>query len=178
MMAVTSECRLCRAAGPHPRLEIREMMFGTREVFEYFSCSACDTLQIVNVLEGEDLMRHYPATYYSHNGSGQPSALQWLVTQRDRRKLDGGGRVFGALMSRPIPEGIFRVLLGGDAVNMLAELESDATRESWMSAAAAAHCWTGSRGSDSAAYWVPIRSSRRMANRVKAYRCCGGIWAK
>lgn len=122
MMAVTSECRLCRAAGPHPRLEIREMMFGTREVFEYFSCSACDTLQIVNVLEGEDLMRHYPATYYSHNGSGQPSALQWLVTQRDRRKLDGGGRVFGALMSRPIPEGIFRVLLGGDAVNMLAEL--------------------------------------------------------
>ncbi|CPZ90368.1 Possible methyltransferase [Mycobacteroides abscessus] len=58
------------------------MMFGTREVFEYFSCSACDTLQIVNVLEGEDLMRHYPATYYSHNGSGQPSALQWLVTQR------------------------------------------------------------------------------------------------
>ncbi|CPZ27549.1 Possible methyltransferase [Mycobacteroides abscessus] len=46
------------------------MMFGTREVFEYFSCSACDTLQIVNVLEGEDLMRHYPATYYSHNGSG------------------------------------------------------------------------------------------------------------
>lgn len=122
MTAVTSTCRLCGSTGPHRTLEIREMMFGTREVFEYFSCSACDTLQMVDVLQGEELMRHYPQTYYSHNGSAQPKVFQWLVTQRDRFKLRSGGRVFGSVMTSPIPEGIFRVLLGGDAVKMLAGL--------------------------------------------------------
>ncbi|HZU46166.1 MAG TPA: methyltransferase, partial [Mycobacterium sp.] len=38
-------------------MTVREMMFGTREPFEYYSCTACDTLQIVNALEGEELMR-------------------------------------------------------------------------------------------------------------------------
>jgi len=125
MTAVTSECRLCDSTGPHQTLEIREMMFGTREVFEYFSCAACDTLQIVTVLEGEELMRHYPATYYSHNGAGQPRVLEWLVSQRDRFKLRSGGRVFGSVMTAPVPEGIFRVLLGGDAVSMLAQLRTE-----------------------------------------------------
>ncbi|ALR13625.1 methyltransferase [Mycobacteroides saopaulense] len=122
MTAVTSECRLCDSTGPHPTLEIREMMFGTREVFEYFSCVACETLQMVSPLEGDSLMRHYPATYYSHNGAAQPRLLQWLVTQRDRFRLRSGGRIFGSVMSAPLPEGVFRVLLGGDAVGMLAEL--------------------------------------------------------
>ncbi|TDZ78586.1 Ubiquinone biosynthesis O-methyltransferase [Mycobacteroides salmoniphilum] len=122
MTAVTNACRLCDSTGPHRMLEVREMMFGTREVFEYFSCTACDTLQIVSVLEGEELMRHYPAAYYSHNGSAQPRAFQWMVTQRDLFTLRSGGRVFGSAMASPVPEGIFRVLLGGDAVKMLAGL--------------------------------------------------------
>ncbi|OAT69849.1 methyltransferase [Mycobacteroides immunogenum] len=125
MMVVTSECRLCGSSGPHRKLEIREMMFGTREVFDYFSCASCDTLQIVNALEGDDLMRHYPETYYSHNGSGQPRTLQWLVTQRDRFKLRSGGRVFGPIMTAPVPEGVFRVLLGGDVISMLAQLGTE-----------------------------------------------------
>ncbi|MGH3726113.1 MAG: class I SAM-dependent methyltransferase [Mycobacterium sp.] len=122
MNAVTSECRLCDSTGPHQTLEVREMMFGTRELFEYFRCAECDTLQIVSELEGEELMRHYPSTYYSLNGAGQPRVLRWLVTQRDRFKLRSGGWIFGYLMTAPVPEGIFRVLLGGDVVRMLAQL--------------------------------------------------------
>lgn len=118
----TSDCRLCGSAGPHQSIEVREMMFGTREPFEYFSCTACDTLQISTVLEGEELMRHYPPNYYSHNASAQPSIFRWLVTQHDRFKLRGGNRIFGALITAPVPEGIFRVLLGGDVVRMLAQL--------------------------------------------------------
>ena len=34
------------------------MMFGTREQFQYFSCAACDTLQIHSELSGEELGRH------------------------------------------------------------------------------------------------------------------------
>lgn len=122
MSEVTSECRLCGSTGPHQTIVVREMMFGTRELFEYYSCAACDTLQIVNVLEDEELMRHYPENYYSHNISAKPSVLQWLITQQDRRKFRTGGGLAGGIMTTPLPDGIVRVLVGGDAVRMLAQL--------------------------------------------------------
>ncbi|MGV0771614.1 class I SAM-dependent methyltransferase [Mycobacterium syngnathidarum] len=124
MNTVTRDCRLCGSIGPHQAIEVREMMFGTREAFEYFVCTACDTLQILDALEGEDLMRHYPPTYYSHSASAQPSAFRWLVGQHDSNKLHGGGnRMLSALIGTRLSEGVFRVLLGGDVVSMLAQLE-------------------------------------------------------
>lgn len=123
MNEVAKQCRLCGSAGPHEAIAVREMMFGTRELFEYYSCAACDTLQIVNPLEGDELMRHYPPNYYSYNASPQPRFLRWLISQQDRFKLHSGGRLVGALMTRPLPDGLARVLMGGDAVKMLAELD-------------------------------------------------------
>jgi SAM-dependent methyltransferase len=121
---VARECRLCESAGPHQTFVIREMMFGTREVFDYFSCAACDTLQVVQELEGDELMRHYPPNYYSYNAAGRPKFFQWLISQYDRFKLRSGGRLVGAfLAAAPMPEGLVRVLLGGDVVTMLAQLE-------------------------------------------------------
>jgi SAM-dependent methyltransferase len=119
---VTKECRLCGAAGPHRIITVREMMFGTRERFEYFSCTACDTLQIVNALEGEELMRHYPANYPCFNNSAQPKILGWLTTQQDRYKLHTSGRLGGILIRALLPEGLFHAVTGGDAVGMLSEL--------------------------------------------------------
>lgn len=123
--AITRDCRLCGSNGPHQAIEVREMMFGTREPFEYFCCTACDTLQIHNVLEGDELMRHYPSNYYSHNASAQPGAFRWLVTQHDEYKLSGGKPILGKFIKSRLTEGIFRVLLGGDVVRMLAELGTD-----------------------------------------------------
>ena len=97
-------------------------MFGTREVFDYFICDFCGTLQIVNALVGDDLMRHYPSNYYSHVGSAPSKAVQWLISQQDRFKLRTGGRLVGSLISTPLAEGLTRVLLGGDVVRMLAQL--------------------------------------------------------
>jgi len=119
---VAKECRLCGTTGPHQTIAVREMMCGTREPFEYYSCAACDTLQIVNVPEGEELMRHYPPNYYSYNVSAQPRVLRWLITQQDRFKLHTGGRLVGALITAPLPEGIVRAAVGGDVVGMLAQL--------------------------------------------------------
>jgi SAM-dependent methyltransferase len=119
---VTQRCRLCGSTGPHQTIAVREMMFGTREQFEYYSCAVCDTLQIVNVLEGDELMRHYPSNYYSYNASAQPKFFRWLITQQDRFKLRTGGRLVGAFLSTPLPEGIVRVAIGGDVVRMLAQL--------------------------------------------------------
>jgi hypothetical protein len=48
---------------------VREMYFGTREPFDYYNCSACAALQIVNVPEGEQLTRHYPQNYHAYNVS-------------------------------------------------------------------------------------------------------------
>ncbi|MCV7398945.1 class I SAM-dependent methyltransferase [Mycobacterium fragae] len=98
------------------------MQFGTREPFEYFSCAACETLQIVNPLEGDELMRHYPPNYHAYNVSAQPRALRWLIAQHDRFKLHTGGGLVGALIAKPLPEGIVHAVAGGDAVRMLGQL--------------------------------------------------------
>lgn len=122
MNEITRECRLCGSTGPHQTIVVREMMFGTGERFEYYICAACETLQIVNPLEGDELMRHYPENYYSYNAAAQPKLLRWLISQQDRYKLHTGGRLFGGLLTRRLPDGILRVLFGGDVVGMLAQL--------------------------------------------------------
>jgi len=117
---VSKECRLCGSAGPHQTIVVREMLFGTRERFKYYSCSACDTLQIVNVPEGEELTRHYPADYYKYNVSSQPRVLRWLTTQQDRFELHTGGRLAGSLMAALLPERIVAAI--GEVVGMLGQL--------------------------------------------------------
>jgi SAM-dependent methyltransferase len=122
---VTKECRLCASTGPHQTIVVREMMFGTRERFEYYSCAACNTLQIVNVPEGEEFTRHYGSDYYSYNVA-RPRVLRWLTTQRDRFELHTGswpaGALMAAFMPEPfMPERIVRAVVG-HTVSMLGQL--------------------------------------------------------
>lgn len=56
-------CRICQSEGDHRTWYIREMMYGTREVFEYFECSVCGCLQISAI--PEDMSPYYPQGYYS-----------------------------------------------------------------------------------------------------------------
>ncbi|STZ74078.1 putative methyltransferase [Mycolicibacterium fortuitum] len=143
------------------------MMFGTREPFEYFCCTACDTLQIHNVLEGDELMRHYPSNYYSHNASAQPGAFRWLVTQHDEYKLHGGKPILGKFIKSRLTEGIFRVLLGGDVVRMLAELGTDREARILDVGCGTGGCSTGCPGLDSIICEVRTRSSRLTASPLK-----------
>ncbi|WP_373693518.1 class I SAM-dependent methyltransferase [[Mycobacterium] burgundiense] len=101
------------------------MMFGVREHFEYFVCAGCDTLQILDALEGDELLRHYPENYYSYTAADQPRVSRWLVTQHDSFKLRSGGRLFGRLLATPLLDGVVRALLGGDVPAMLARLAID-----------------------------------------------------
>lgn len=58
-------CRICGSTDADEPIILREMLFGTRESFEYFRCRTCDTLQIAEV--PLDMERHYPASkYYSY----------------------------------------------------------------------------------------------------------------
>ena len=55
-------CRICGNSENNREHQFREMMFGSRETFDYLECGACGTLQIIEI---PDLSRHYPQDYYS-----------------------------------------------------------------------------------------------------------------
>lgn len=55
-------CRICGNTEKNRLHKAREMMFGTRDEFDYLECGACGTLQIC---EFPDLSRYYPQDYYS-----------------------------------------------------------------------------------------------------------------
>lgn len=58
-------CRICENSENNKIHRAREMMYGTREEFDYLECGGCGTLQIVEI--PADLERYYPQNYYSFN---------------------------------------------------------------------------------------------------------------
>lgn len=82
-------CRICGTHAHHPVYEAREMMFGSREVFHYFQCTACGCLQREEI--PENLGQFYPSNYYSFNLENEPSThgaiYRWLQKQRCRTVL-------------------------------------------------------------------------------------------
>ena len=97
-------CRVCGAQKPAEWLYPREMMFGLREKFSYFSCAACGCLQIDQV--PANLGKYYPENYYSYqklkdvpvpwNMAIKRKVLYPLMT---RHKLGWGG-ISGRLLCR------------------------------------------------------------------------------
>jgi SAM-dependent methyltransferase len=81
------------------------MMFGTREPFDYFECSNCKTLQIVDV--PADLARHYPGNYLGDGLTGDgrqarpagPRLTTFLKRQRFAYALHGRNPI-GLLLSK------------------------------------------------------------------------------
>lgn len=58
------KCRICQNETGNTSIEMEDMMYGSRETFEYFQCSACGCIQIGSV--PDDMGRHYPGNYYSY----------------------------------------------------------------------------------------------------------------
>jgi SAM-dependent methyltransferase len=67
MSTQTLKCRICNHIGLHENFTVREMMYGTRREFEYFQCSNCGCLQILDI--PDDMSEYYPADYYSFSNS-------------------------------------------------------------------------------------------------------------
>lgn len=55
-------CKICGNTEKNQLHKAREMMFGTRDEFDYLECGACGTLQICEI---PDLRRYYPKDYYA-----------------------------------------------------------------------------------------------------------------
>jgi SAM-dependent methyltransferase len=84
-------CPFCEAIGRWEPLRIREMMFGTREVFDYLRCLSCGSIVITTV--PDDLARHYPPAYYANSSrvavTEDPAWKRRLVRSLAREALFG-----------------------------------------------------------------------------------------
>lgn len=93
-------CRICSAVGNHPIFVGREMMFGTREEFEYFQCTECGCLQILKM--PDNIERYYPANYNAHNIKmfcERNKLRAFLLKQRFRNALFNQGYKVNKLLS-------------------------------------------------------------------------------
>lgn len=88
------ECRVCGNAKDSKVYTIREMLFGTKQEFEYFQCANCGCLQIAEI--PEDMSRHYPSDYPSFElkrGNYEPALRRVFRRIRDRCAFLGPGPV-------------------------------------------------------------------------------------
>jgi SAM-dependent methyltransferase len=60
---VSTFCKACQSSGPHTAHVFREMMFGTHDLFDYFECGDCGSIQRFTQVEDEG--KFYPSNYYS-----------------------------------------------------------------------------------------------------------------
>lgn len=97
-------CRVCGTVDEHRTYEVREMMFGTREIFSYFQCNNCQCLQIATI--PENLGRFYPNDYYSLNSRPEPETVniahRWLQKQLTRTALFDRGYKISAIIKNLI----------------------------------------------------------------------------
>jgi SAM-dependent methyltransferase len=102
--SATRACRICAHAENHRPFVAREMMFGTREEFEYFECANCGAVQISEV--PADLSRYYPPDYLSFNRPPpRPNWLRRYLKRCRARQALGQPNLLGRLLSlgRPLP---------------------------------------------------------------------------
>lgn len=112
------ECRICGNKKNNQTYQAREMMFGTREVFEYFQCSQCGCLQIKEY--PSDMSRYYPRDYYSYSGTGIIHSClikKFLIGLRNNYIATGRGLI-GKLLNKKFPdqtlEFVIKLIAGHD----------------------------------------------------------------
>ncbi|WP_213287225.1 class I SAM-dependent methyltransferase [Bradyrhizobium sp. sGM-13] len=86
-------CKACLSDGEHRRHVFIEMMFGTRERFEYQECIDCGTIQRLSDVADES--RLYPVGYYSF---AKPLRNSRVAAIRDAHAL-GTKSILGAVAS-------------------------------------------------------------------------------
>jgi SAM-dependent methyltransferase len=100
------QCRACLSEAARKKFSAREMMFGSREEFEYVECAECGSVQIAEIPTAQVLARHYPADYYAFELSTKGKRLfrRVLASLRTQHLL-GAPNLLGALFARiwPLP---------------------------------------------------------------------------
>lgn len=96
-----TNCRICQSDQTRALVSAREMMFGRRDTFAYFECSACGCLQIESI--PDDMSVHYPAEYYSYAPAPRGGWLRFFLKAQHMRHAIGRFAPIGALLSKIYP---------------------------------------------------------------------------
>lgn len=83
---MANSCRICGNQTGNRVHRAREMMFGTRDAFDYVECGGCGTLQIAEV--PDDLSRYYPGKYFAF-ASAEETELGATLARRIGARLAG-----------------------------------------------------------------------------------------
>ncbi len=88
------KCRICDNEANNQLYEVREMMYGYRDVFRYFQCPSCGCLQIEEI--PVDIFKYYRDDYYSLKPVTRPTKRKFknaLIRLRDRYAAFGEGLI-------------------------------------------------------------------------------------
>lgn len=98
-----THCRICGNTRNNRVHRAREMMFGTREEFDYLECGVCGTLQLIDV---PDLARFYPPNYLSfeaHNIAAAKSLVHKYAARAAGKYLVEHRGLLGRIVTRAKP---------------------------------------------------------------------------
>ena len=97
-------CRIC-GNNESETFRAKEMVLGTRKVFDYSRCLSCSTIQIADI--PSDLATYYPHNYYSlqpiDDALQHGSLKSKLLVKRDMDILGVKKSLLGSLMKRAKP---------------------------------------------------------------------------
>ena len=105
------KCKICNNSNGNKMYDVKEMMFGYRDVYTYFQCSKCGCLQISEF--PVDISKYYPSEYYSFRLS-PPSKTKNPIKNLIRMKRDNyaifNKGVFGKFIYKFFPNENLRLL--------------------------------------------------------------------
>lgn len=105
------KCEICDNEELNEILKIKEMMYGTGEIFDYLKCGNCGCLQIVKI--PENIEKYYlNENYYSFETKNELSPLiSFIINKRDEYYLLKKSYL-GRLISIEYPDDFFSILGG------------------------------------------------------------------
>ena len=92
------KCSICLNEESNTPYKIREMMFGLRDIFDYFQCGNCQCIQIKKI--PENLEKYYPNDYYSFTNTDNKIKKLSYFKQLQYEYLSGNNKsILGAIAS-------------------------------------------------------------------------------
>ncbi|MCH5596836.1 class I SAM-dependent methyltransferase [Niabella ginsengisoli] len=88
------KCRICSNDINNKQLVLKEMMYGLKDLFDYFQCSNCGCIQISEIPANID--KYYPNDYYSYTAAEVPvkrsaiRSLHFNYHAFNKNKMIGG----------------------------------------------------------------------------------------
>ena len=91
------KCKICGNENNIKPFILKEMMYGLRDEFEYFRCSACDCIQIAHIPENMD--KYYPSDYYSYNTNDELLKVDLFRSYQCRSIIGATKSLLGRLLT-------------------------------------------------------------------------------